>query len=122
MPGKSPNSSGIAVHDRDPRLDYFDRIAGGDQAALDDFVHLALDHPQDAARKLAWWLDAMSTRVVGSDDASNLDDWLDSGDVGDLDIVARRVVTARLPTPIRMAMAAVVAGGLALVSDRKAAA
>ena len=122
MPGKSPDSSGIAVHDRDPRLDLFDRIAGGDQVALDDFVHLALDNPRDAARKLAWWLDAMSTRVAGSDDARHLDDWLDSDDVGDLDIVARRVVTARLPTPIRMAMAAVVAGGLALAGDRKAAA
>ena len=78
MPGKSSNSSGIAVHDRDPRLDLFDRIAGGDQVALDDFVHLALDNPRDAARKLAWWLDAMSTRVAGSDDARHLDDWLDS--------------------------------------------
>jgi hypothetical protein len=122
MPGSSPNPRGIAVYDRDPRLDFFDRIAGGDQAALDDFVRLALDNPRAAARKLAWWLDATSTRIAGSDDARDLDDWRASGDVGDLDIVAKRVVTARLPTPIRMAMAAVVAGGLALAGDRKATA
>jgi hypothetical protein len=42
MPGSYPNPSRIAVYDRDPRLDFFDRIAGGDQAALDDWSPVAM--------------------------------------------------------------------------------
>jgi hypothetical protein len=75
-------------------------------------VRLALDNPRAAARKLAWWFDATSTRMAGSDDARDLEGWLAGGDIGDLDIVARRVVTAKLPAPISMALAAIVAGAL----------
>lgn len=61
----SHSLSGLATNNRDPRLDFFDRLVAGDQTALDDFVRLALDDPRGADGKLAWWLDATSSRVAG---------------------------------------------------------
>jgi hypothetical protein len=62
------------------------------------------------------------THQDGSSDGIALDDWAFSLDPDDLDWVAYRVRDKNLPPALRLAMAAIVAGGRAMYDDLRNAA
>ncbi len=98
------------------------RMPAGDVAALNDFARFAFANPRDAADRLASWFDGYITHHEGSDDARALDDWVASGDPDDLDWIAYMSRDRDMWPLLRLAMAAIVAGGRAMYDDRKNAA
>jgi hypothetical protein len=107
---------------RDDIIGLGDRMHAGDLAALNDFARFAFANPRDAADRLGSWFDQHVTHHEGSDDARALDDWVSTSDPDDLDWVAYMSRNQNLPPLLRLAMAAIVAGGRAMYDDIKNAA
>ena len=112
----------IAADRAPPAVDLVDRIRDGDAAALAEFSRLAFADPRAAAGQLAAWFDRGVTHQDGSSDGIALEDWAFSFDPEDLDWVAYRARDKNLPPPLRLAMAAIVAGGRAMYDDIRNAA